>query len=881
MKRLTMTVLAALALAVASCAGDAPVREPLPPDRVTTDLTHLKDSQGRYLFLHGVNLSGSTKAPKTVDGKVLAPTDLRLANNTGVPSYVGKPWDVTGCAFAADGTFDPSSEPTCEAAKEIKKLRRVGFNVFRFLLNWEGIEPLQRGQYDQAYLQTIAKHVGIAEHYGVYLLLDMHQDSYSRHLVALYNEKPSYTDDAGKTVYPPRGSIENMVLSLVPPFTDSVRGEGAPKWAVKACLFEKNMESPDWGVPRLTSGVSDANLSSVIDLLKKVLPAGEPGGPPVPAWVNELLAKVPNPSVPVTDTSDLLPFTNWSVMSATSIDTARNFACLLSGFFGPDDPYKRGGAFKNHYVPWNGVDVPVSTYLQDAYAEMWRQVPKAIKAFHGGRIPRSVIGYDIINEPNGNFITMSATAAIFTTGFYQSAHETLVGLLGKETGGQVFDLLTALRLLPVVPDKPVEPVDPGTGASEADKAAYAAAKAAYPGLLEAWQAEIDALAHDWGFQYTDLFSTVGLNIGYDRNYMSPFYEVVGRRIYEEDPDAVIWFEPAASIGSVLGGGTGGMWEQGMTKPRICRCEDPASALNGKAVFCTADAATCGDIREAGTVYAPHYYADIYPFIGFNQPSRDFGVGEVSYRDYDEGLTGLFQIVDWNLEKIPSVLGEFGTYYNFGNIQKSSESGYAVSANILDNYYEGLERLMMHRILWCYTPDNDPRYGDWWNKEDFSIWQGWKDLQMDTDIGLAKPSVTSTAQAIADGSFRCQQAWSRPYPLFSAGKPVSMHFFSPLHYFDPDKGEVPPEREFEYVYEGKETLAPTEIFVPEVQYPDGFYVWLSDGYAYWDEATRTLYHQPSNDDPGATHTVRLLPPLEGRPAEGWRYFIRGTEVVARN
>jgi len=258
---------------------------------------------------------------------------------------------------------------------------------------------------------------------------------------------------------------------------------------------------------------------------------------------------------------------------------------------------------------------------------------------------------------------------------------------------------------------------------------------------------------------------------------------------------------------------------------------------------------------------------------------------VKFREYDDGIEGTFHIVDWNLEKIPAVLGEFGTYYNFGGIEKSHAADYEVSSQILDNYYESLERLGRHRILWCYTPDNDPRYGDWWNKEDFSIWQGWADadLSIDRDIGLAEPVVTSTTKSAADGRFRCAQAWSRPYARFLAGKPVSIHFYSPFHYFDPDKGEVPPEREFEVVYEAKETGTPTEVFVPEVQYPDdqGFYVWLSDGFAQWDRSSRTLYHYPTNDAPGARHWVRILPPLDRRPATGWNYFILGDQVVSRN
>lgn len=852
MKRLWILGPALLGIA---CAGDAPSVDPAPAGRVTTHLTHLKDAEGRYVFLHGVNLSGSTKTPKAIDGKVQLPTDLGNASNTGVPSYVGKPWNDAGCTFLADGAFDAASEPACEPAREIRKLRNAGFNVFRFLLNWEGVEHEGPGKYDQAYLASIARQVKVAEHYGVYLLLDMHQDSYSRHLVARYNEKPSYKDEKDNTVYPPRGSIENMILSLVPPFTDAVRGEGAPRWAVEACLFEKNLDSPDWGTPRLTSGISEANLSSVIDLLRKVLPSTGGSGPAIPAWVNTLLSSIPDPAVAVTDTSDLLPFTNWGLMSMTSIDTARNFACLLSGYFGPDDPYKRGGAYKNHLKD----GVPISTWLQSRYAAMWREVVKALKAQNGGKVPRNVIGYDIINEPNGNFLTLSAAAAIFSTGLYQSARDAMINLLGKETGTQVFDTMAAVRLLPNVPEKPADT------APQAEK--------------DAWQAQIDQIAHDWGFQYTDLFGVIGLNVGYDRNFMTPFYEVVGREIFEEDPEAVIWFEPAMSIGMVLTT-PGAMWDQGMTRPHICRCEDEKSAAFNKAVACDATA-TCARIRQADSVYEPHYYADIYPFLGFNVPSRDFTPDEVRFRDYDSGLLGPLNIVKWNLENIPAVYGEFGTYYNFGGIEKSFKAGYEVSAQILDNYYEALERMFMHRILWCYTPDNDPRYGDWWNKEDFSIWQGYADssLAIDPDIGLAKPVVTDTSRSIAEGRFRCEKAWSRPYPMAMAGKPVSLHFYSPYHYFDPDKGEVPPEREFEVVYEAKETSAPTEIFVPDVQYPDGFYVWLSDGYAYFDPDRRVLYHRPTNDEPGARHRVRILPPLEGNQPTGWQYFFRGDQVVS--
>ncbi|HOI12084.1 MAG TPA: cellulase family glycosylhydrolase, partial [Myxococcota bacterium] len=333
--RARMLVPAALLAALAACADDPRPAAPLPPGRVRTELTYLKDAHDRTLFLHGINLGGSTKVPKTVDGRAIGPADMGLAHNTGVPSYVGRPWNLSGCAFLPGGAFDPASEPDCQAAREVRKLRDAGFNLFRFLINWEGIAPTAPDQYDRAYLATIAQNVAIANHYGVYMLLDMHQDAYSRHLVARYNEKPSYKDKDGNTVYPPRGTLENTLLALMPPYTDAVRGEGAPRWAVEACLFEKDLDAPTWGQPRLVSGLADANLSSLIDLITGFL--GESEGPPViPDWVETFLGGIAPASAPVTGTSDLLPFTIWGIMAMTSVDVVRNFACLLSGDFGDD-----------------------------------------------------------------------------------------------------------------------------------------------------------------------------------------------------------------------------------------------------------------------------------------------------------------------------------------------------------------------------------------------------------------------------------------------------------------------------------------------------------------------------------------------------------------
>ena len=157
------------------------------------------------------------------------------------------------------------------------------------------------------------------------------------------------------------------------------------------------------------------------------------------------------------------------------------------------------------------------------------------------------------------------------------------------------------------------------------------------------------------------------------------------------------------------------------------------------------------------------------------------------------------------------------------------------------------------MIWCYSIENEYETGDGWNHEDFSI--------IDPDH---EP--------------RSNTAYTRPYPKFLSGKPLSVHFHSDHHYFDPEKGIVPPLHEFELKFQSKETEHPTEIFVPQLQYPEGFYVWLSDGHCIFNDEEQVLYFYPSNDEPGHIHSVLIRPPLDGQVNKGWNYFIKDDKVI---
>ena len=60
-----------------------------------------------------------------------------------------------------------------------KKFRANGLDIIRLAVTWQNIEP-QMGVYNEKYLKSLDRIFDLAAKYGVYILLDMHQDLYSK-----------------------------------------------------------------------------------------------------------------------------------------------------------------------------------------------------------------------------------------------------------------------------------------------------------------------------------------------------------------------------------------------------------------------------------------------------------------------------------------------------------------------------------------------------------------------------------------------------------------------------------------------------------------------------------------------------------------------------
>ena len=118
----------------------------------------------------------------------------------GVNAVVkGPPWHPS-----TDG-FDPF---TSLSDDDFKIMQRMGFTVIRLGFMWAGFEP-NRGDYNMSYLNIMKSIASNAAKFGIYTLIDMHQDV----------------------------------------FSDKFCGEGVPSWAVKSSGSLRFPEPVDGAYP--------------------------------------------------------------------------------------------------------------------------------------------------------------------------------------------------------------------------------------------------------------------------------------------------------------------------------------------------------------------------------------------------------------------------------------------------------------------------------------------------------------------------------------------------------------------------------------------------------------------------------------------------------
>ncbi len=138
---------ATLALALTACHGNsAPSVSTDTLGWIRVDHGRLRDDTGREWLLHGINARVSGLFDVTFD-------DGRQPLET-IPDFT---------------------------ADDAKRMAALGFNFLRLPINWSGLEPA-RGQFSQAYLQRLSQVVEWCRQAGLYVLIDFHQDAYSKEI---------------------------------------------------------------------------------------------------------------------------------------------------------------------------------------------------------------------------------------------------------------------------------------------------------------------------------------------------------------------------------------------------------------------------------------------------------------------------------------------------------------------------------------------------------------------------------------------------------------------------------------------------------------------------------------------------------------------------
>jgi endoglycosylceramidase len=133
------------AVVVGAAAGCAPEA---PPPALRADGRKLVDERGREVLIHGINARVEGVFDVTFD-------DGRL------PLEEIPPFTVDDLRFLRD---------------------ELGINALRLPINWSGLEPVESGTFDDAYLARVDGVLDLCDELQVWCLVDLHQDAYSKEI---------------------------------------------------------------------------------------------------------------------------------------------------------------------------------------------------------------------------------------------------------------------------------------------------------------------------------------------------------------------------------------------------------------------------------------------------------------------------------------------------------------------------------------------------------------------------------------------------------------------------------------------------------------------------------------------------------------------------
>ncbi|HYD48978.1 MAG TPA: cellulase family glycosylhydrolase [Terriglobales bacterium] len=121
----------------------------------------------------------------------LLPLHATRGENAAIFDSAGRQVLLRGVNLNVLGDYyqaSPALEPVYPFAAEMfAEIAAHGFDVVRLIVSWSALEP-QPGQIDRDYLARIRQAVDAAAANGVYVVLDMHQDAWGKHIATRTGE---------------------------------------------------------------------------------------------------------------------------------------------------------------------------------------------------------------------------------------------------------------------------------------------------------------------------------------------------------------------------------------------------------------------------------------------------------------------------------------------------------------------------------------------------------------------------------------------------------------------------------------------------------------------------------------------------------------------
>ena len=215
--RVALALTAGTLAAFATPALAAQAMAPLTVAHPSGERAQIVDPAARVRILRGTNLVGvEDDYYRTPSGAEPGPAPMwpidPSAYQGACPQMSHYAGEAPVCEVDA-GRAEYDQSAAYDSRNDFAQMRAFGIDFVRLGISWSQLEP-RPGVYSAAYLNRIAQVVGWAREQGVYVLLDMHQDAYSR-----------FTPDTAPIDANP---------AVGPNQESSAHADGAPPWAVIA-----------------------------------------------------------------------------------------------------------------------------------------------------------------------------------------------------------------------------------------------------------------------------------------------------------------------------------------------------------------------------------------------------------------------------------------------------------------------------------------------------------------------------------------------------------------------------------------------------------------------------------------------------------------------